>query len=280
MSLETWVWIDPDGNEMPIDVMRGKKGVYSPVYASKILGLPDGSGGYFDRSIVNARNVDLPVAVQGTSGSDLSSNMRSLSRALNARNGTGRLQVTRDGATRYLNCRYSGGLDNAEVINSLARKSVLTFAAADPYWYGATQEIDQAQQTGANVGFFPLFPLQLIASQVFADITIANNGDVEAWPVWTISGPGDTLEMTNQRTGLTLGLDLDLAVDEYVVIDSRPLVKTILDDAGNNMYPMLRTGQKYLWSLLPGDNNVSINLNGATGDSLVHVEFTERHVSY
>jgi len=171
-------------------------------------------------------------------------------------------------------------LDSASLEGIAARSATLQFKASDPHWYAASPITgSQSQQAGGD-GWFPIFPLRVTASSVFATVDITNNGDGEAWPVWTITGPGSTLVLENTITGETLGVDCNLDAGEQMIIDTRPGKKTIVDGSGNNLFDLIISGQMAMWSLSKGLNQINIYLASATVDSLVAWSFYERYMSH
>lgn len=279
MAADTWTWVAPDASETTLVTLRGKRGVFMPNYDLTAQRLPDGSASYLQFVGMQPRAVDLPIQITAASHDALRTSVRALAKVLHARNGDGYLKVTRSGIARKLTCRYTGGLEQASYFSDRALEAVLSFEAADPLWYATTNQTGSYSQAVASGGWFPFFPLRLITSAVFKNVTVTNPGDVEAWPIWTITGPGATLILKNLTSGLELGLDINLAASEQIVIDTRPLIKTIVNGAGDNLYALLRSGQKSLWPLLAGDNNVQILLNNATGASLVDLAYTPSYLS-
>jgi hypothetical protein len=84
--------------------------------------------------------------------------------------GDGALKSTSiDGSQRFLNCRYSGGLEISES-GQTWQKVVLVLKAFDPFWYDSTTQVQTFKINESPGTFFPIFPLRLSSSAVFADI--------------------------------------------------------------------------------------------------------------
>jgi hypothetical protein len=100
-------------------------------------------------------------------------------------------------------------------------------------------------------------------------------GDVEAYPLWTITGPGGSLILHHLDTGQKLVLNAPIAVGQTVTIDTRPQLQTIVDQAGTNLWPYADVGSA-LWPLQPGSNNVALLLSGANTNSAINLAYTRR----
>lgn len=71
-------------------------------------------------------------------------------------------------------------------------------------------------------GFGP--PFYISSGQTLANARMDNPGDVEAWPVWTITGPVDTVSVG--VAGRTVTVPFPLLEGESLVIDTRPTEQT------------------------------------------------------
>jgi hypothetical protein len=125
--------------------------------------------------------------------------------------------------------------------------------------------------------FFPFFPLTLLNSSLFASVTAQNDGDVDAWPIWTIEGPGSSILLRNQTTGKVLSLpSVTLTAGQQVQIDTRPNRRSVTV-LGVNGFSSLSSDSN-LWPLVSGANGISIEMGGTGADSRVTLRFTERYL--
>lgn len=124
---------------------------------------------------------------------------------------------------RYLNCRFiNDGGQAYEVDPSSLGWAVygVSLVAEDPYWY--EDLITKSFYMGVDevdfipVGGAPDFHITAGASLTNSEVT--NPGDVEAWPVWTIRGPGSNISIIVD--GAELALIPALAANDVVVIDT------------------------------------------------------------
>lgn len=125
--------------------------------------------------------------------------------------------------------------------------------------------------------FFPFFPLTLTNTILFASVVATNDGDVEAWPQWTIEGPASDIILTNTTTGERLALlGYTLPEGESIVIDTRPNRKSITRGA-TNLFPSLSSSSR-LWSLGLGDNGISVEMANTGANSRVILRFVQRYL--
>lgn len=147
-------------------------------------------------------------------------------------------------------------------------------AETDPWWQDVG-DITADFRTGAPATFFPFFPLRLSSSEVFADAQVVNDGDVEAWPVWVITGPGSGVVLRNLTTGTMLSVAVNLAAGESLTVDTRPGHKTVTANDGSNAFNLVGATSS-LWSLLVGTNSIRIELGAATSSSVVSLRYKRR----
>jgi hypothetical protein len=103
---------------------------------------------------------------------------------------------------------------------------------------------------------------------------IDNPGEVDAWPVWTITGPATVITATNVSTGQSFVLTKTLAAGELVTITTqRPTVRGPL---GENLVNALNWPSCYLWPLIPGTNQVNFAVAGASTGTAIELSFYPR----
>lgn len=208
--------------------------------------------------------------------------LRTLARQMNPQAGDGRLRHTaEDGAVRELTCRYVDGLEGDRVRGQAGpnyRRGALVFRAHDPYWSDTTG-MSSTFGVSAAAPFYadsPFFGLRLTSDVVIGTQTVDNTGDVETWPVWTVVGPSTSVTVENLTTGARLHLPVPLNSGQSLVIDTRPLRKTVRRNDGANLFGQIDGS---LWSLMTGPNRVTISLPGATTASYVTLDYQRRWLS-
>lgn len=209
-----------------------------------------------------------------TSRAAVRAGLADLAEILNPLLGEGTLSLTNEAAvTRQIAAVYFAGLDDADEGTVTTQPLVLQFHHADPFWYDPS-DTATSFASGETPGlFFPIGPqVRLASSTVYGQPTVTNSGSIDAYPVWTITGPGTDLVLTNDTTGETLSVGYTLNAGDVIVIDTRPGagVTAVTDSAGTNLYQYL-TGS--LWALVPGANSITIGLSGATSASSVQLAY-------
>lgn len=269
-----------------IGVLVGAKGLLMPAVSLIEQETPFLDGSRITGVRMPAREVDLPVLVQADTTAALRTALRQMTGWLDPHRGDGTLRLTApDGTQRDLFCRYAGGLESATDDSTQAGPNwwvvALTLRAADPYFY-ATLPTTYSFSTAAPVPFFPIFPLHLSESSVISSARPNNTGDVEAWPIWTITGPATSVTLGNTTTGDSLTLNTALGVGDTIVIDTRPGRKSVvLTGAGGAQSNALGaiTPTSSLWPLAIGFNDLNITMSSSGASSLIRLDFSARFLS-
>lgn len=285
---ETVEWIDANGASTILQGVTSRhvawniSGRFAPPVLFEEEGIPEQDGLRLRATRFGAREFTLPVWVKASTESELRTSLRALVKAMNPKRGNGKIRVTSPvGDQREIVCRVSDGLGAVERLGDtstdLAQQLALVFRAHDPYWQ-AVSDITDTYVAATAAKFFPFFPLRLSSSTVFADASPDNIGDVDAWPVWSITGPGSGIVLRNLTTGYSMTLSTSLGIGETLAIDTRPGVKTVARGDGTNLFTDLST-TSYLWPLAEGVNQVRAEMASATAASTVTLAFRPRYLS-
>lgn len=278
---EVTEWIDADGISSTLDVEWNATGRGMPPVEFEEDKVPERAGSRVRAVRHGTRDITLPLWITAASPADLRTALRALMLTMDPSRGDGKIRVTSElGDQREVTCRYLAGLELAESLGStsgpLLQRVPVTFRAFDPYWY-AVSDSTASFSTGAAATFFPFFPLRLSASEVFATGNITNVGDVSAWPVWTITGPGSNPVLRNLTTGKMILLTTSISTGEGIVIDTREGAKSITKTDGTNIFSTLYELSS-LWPLQRGVNAVQVELTGSDSNSLVSVAYRPRYL--
>lgn len=199
----------------------------------------------------------------------------------NATPGTVFLRVTReDGAIREIEGVYAGGLDGDDAAGvDTWHDAMLSLYCPEAYWRDATATTHTFTSGVGVRSWFPYWPYDLTPSAVFAEESITNTGQIETWPVWTITGPCTDPTFTNLTTGEILELSgLTLAAGDVVTVDTSErgaTAKTIENQNGVNLWPYATT-TSVLWPLEKGANIVRVTMGGTSGASSVQLSYRRR----
>ena len=118
-------------------------------------------------------------------------------------------------------------------------------------------------------------PFDINSATGIGAFSVQNNGDVETWPIWVFTGPGQNPTLTNQTTGEILHLILTLSAGQVLTIDTRPGIKTITREDGSNQYGNLDP-TSILWSLRPSLTAITAAFTSTTSASSVALRFKQR----
>lgn len=243
-----------------------------PPVSITTLKVPQAQGGRFRGARHEERLATIPVVVPGPM--DGRDELRRWAAALDPLKGEGTLTVVQGPhAGRQLTCTYEAGLESYAEEFGLLGLTTLAFRAAEPYWQDATESSLTATIDSMARTWFPFLPLILGGSDVFAVATITNTGDVNAWPIVTVFGPGTELTVRNDTTGLAWRFEGDMVAGSSLVVDHRPGHKSARLD-GFNAFGRLAP-ESALFPLVAGPNRISIGF--ATGTAASSVRFAWRN---
>lgn len=258
----------------------GAKGLSMPTFEFGIEALTVNLSRY-QQVKTGKRIVELPLLVQASSALALETEISNINKLLNPLDGDSILTITRaDGTQRKLTCRYlegnEGDYGNGQY-GLVWIKFILSLQAIDPIFYDVIPVADNF--AGTNLAtFFPVgrnfFPMSLSGSTVVGAATVQNPGSVDAWPIWTIIGPGDNLILRNITTEKKLSLPVSLLPSDKVTIDTRPDKKTVLLNDSVNYFPKLALNYSALWPFVKGRNDIQLEMtNIISGVSSISYTF-------
>jgi hypothetical protein len=264
---ETAQWIDADGVATDLEVSWDVSGRFMPPIVFEEDGIPQQPGLRLRAVRHDVRTFMLTLWITAADGPSLRLAMRDLVTKMDPHRGPGAIVFTTPvGDLRQITCSYASGLEVGEKLGESSGPTVqiaaVTFRAHDPYWADVA-DTSAVFTTGALPNFFPFFPLRLSSSQVVVDTTIDNLGDLDAWPLITITGPGSVINAANLTTGLYLDFGTgSIGTGQSVIIDTRPGAKTVVMQDGLNVFAAL-SATSALWSLVPGNNAIRLTMSGA-----------------
>lgn len=191
--------------------------------------------------------------------------------------GPGQLRWTDGLQTRTLKqVIYEGGFDGSGIFTLRERVAVASMLALDPWWYGpaASQVIPFASPTGFNaaLAFSSLFPFDGGGSTA-----VAVDGDGDAWPVFTITGPETTLVVSSG--GISWQLSAALAAGHTLVVDHRPGSRGPSLDGAPIDWSLLTEASRLFPLAASGSTAVITGATGTTANSQVLMAFEPRYLT-
>lgn len=236
-----------------------------------------GDGGVWRRTRRNPRIIDLPILVFGDDRGDLQTKLRRLAQILSDRVGPTKIQVDfgDESATVYTyGYLIDGGTTTYGADGTQQHcRWVVSLKCPDPYWTSETAISFKIQQNTDVDGLLPyLGELRLTDGQSLGTTTVTNPGEVEAWPVWQITGPCDAFTVTKDGVGFTY--TGTIAAGATVTVNTK--TGTVTNSSGTNLYANLSAAPK-LFSLPSGTNIVTVTATNPTAATLIQCYFNPRH---
>lgn len=249
-------------------------GLQLPVYEHTSDIIPGVPGERWRSTRVAARPISLPMHIYATDRDTYRARARRLCAAF-APDG-GRMgvlsMIEADGQERRMRAIYNAGLEGVEGGSNGGENwwtFVISLTAYDPFWY-APDPVTVDLEYAAPIEFFP--HMQLSSSQVLGGLSLYNEGDVPAYGIWTITGPGNDPVLTSPDGVSALGLTGEIPAGSVLVIDTRPGMQDITLD-GVNWWPHI-TDQMAMWPIPTGTSTATLSMTGATADSKISLTFT------
>jgi hypothetical protein len=174
------------------------------------------------------RRVFWPLAIRGANAAEWLTTSRAFFAGLST-DRTGTFKVTaNDGQVRSIPLRLLS--QDEQVFDSdpdlFAREVVgVDLVADDPFWRGP-QVLQTFQTAQVAAQFFETagtHVLNLMSSSTTASATVSNPGEVDAWPLWTITGPASSFTIGVGST--VISATMSLLVGESVQVSTDPTVQ-------------------------------------------------------
>lgn len=235
-----------------------------------------GDGGVWRSSRRGVRDLDLPIAILGTSRDDVETKLRRLARLLQDTSGATRIVATYStGTSVYLDAHFTGGAETQFGDDAGLNwcRWVVTLQAPQPYWKTGSESSFSFGSGNTGRGLLPkLTKLRVSSSQTLGLVTVNNVGDVPAYPRWVIKGPVTNLRITDGTR--SFGFPGTILQGKTYTIDT--LNATVVDEQGSNLYAELGTAPK-LFTLLPGTQSIEVTGDEATADTEVVCYYSPRY---
>lgn len=276
-------WTAPDGSVWLLDVPS--EGWCTPDEVSGLGAAPISlvtdahpRGGARVRHIQpQPRTITWPLLVEGTTHGEFLGRWRALADAFvqTRRLGPGTLRIARpDGTWREIQAYYEAGYDGEPGQGHTWDTVVLSLWCEDPYWMGPEVADFRAYQAAADPFLNPF--MTVADSQVLGATTVFNPGSVEAWPVWTITGPATDVTATNTTTDEAWVLTPDSlgAGDVATVTTDPPAVRGPADEIWTGL---LDWPASALWGLQPGLNSITFAVSDAAAGTRIDWSYRPRY---
>jgi hypothetical protein len=231
-------------------------------------------GSEWDGARIARGSVFLPLRVSGHDSMDFIDKHTAFKRSLDPSQ-LGSLRVSRpDGTSRTIACRYESGADSAiELDPVMMCRAVygVTWANAEPFWSG--EPVVKEFAYAAASSFFPGPPFTLASASTLASATVVNPGDVEAYPVWRVTGPFTGFEVGVGAS--VVAITLTRTAGQWVEIDMNPRRLTIVDNAGTRRWDAAT--EAVFEPIPPGEVALTTQVDDPDVGTKVTLSFTPRY---
>ena len=142
-------------------------------------------------------------------------------------------------------------------------------------WAGAPGESasEELRPASDDVQAVPFFPIMLSASTIQGAKQLDIQGDADAYPIWTVYGPGEDFEIINRTTGERFFLEGEIT--SPITIDTR--TEQLSAEGMSNMELWARVPRELsTFPLRPGRNDISFVIVNATEQSRVELRYAEQ----
>lgn len=248
------------------------------------------------------RPFSLPVVIHADTLDKLQEYRRHLTAVFNPTLGEGVFTVGYpNGERRHLAARYASGLDVAERGRAgypYQDSYTIVMKARDPLPYGDEHTIvfDPPQSytffapPGDQTNVF-----YISSATTTGDVEVLIDGEETVRPEWAFKGPASTATLRNRDTGQTLELTPNLPAGRGLLVDTDPrtpaaqkiMAGDVVDVPGGgwdvvnlvNVWATTAGQFPVLWPLLPGVNNITVNVNGTVpGVSSARLVYRPRYL--
>jgi hypothetical protein len=236
------------------------------------LGLPQlsvqwlegaGDGAAYRGRRVLPRDIDIPLDIVGRDRAHLSALVTRLARVL--ADECTLTYIDEPGVRWSTAVRWTGGGSIDPGAGGRDIQTVITLRAPSPYFLSESPQTVAIGGTVAASFLSSMSAMPLSSSQAIGTVELSNDGDVPAYPVWEVTGPGDNFKAVSP-TGEVLHWTGTLAAGEKLVVDMG--AGTVKDSTGANRYTALNTAPRF-WSVAPGASTATASLLNITTASKV-----------
>lgn len=291
----TATWIDPTGREWALSDTSHELGWFTtsgpagwgstPV---ELVTDPLPRGGEQVRFIRSKpRRMQWPLYIGGRDHVEYTNRRRAITRAFTMttqRMTPGWMRVARPGGeARVIACYFEQGMEGEAGQDWLSSRNVIQLYCPDGYWSDikpVTVERTFAPEQNPFISPFITITSSRVLSGDEGDppTVIDNIGDVEAWPVWTLTGPLTKVTAENNTVGSRFALTYPLAAGQTITITTNPVTVRGPGDANFARYvDWFNPDGTELWPLLDGPNEIQFRVDGAGAGTKVQLAFTPRY---
>lgn len=224
-----------------------------------------GDGAAYRGRRVLPRDIDIPLDIVGRNRVHLSELVTRLARVLADESGLTLTYIDNTGGRWSTPVAWIGGGEMDAGTGTRDVQTTITLRAPSPYFLADSAQTVPIGGSGAGAFLSSMSNMPLAPSQAIGSIQLSNDGDVNAYPVWEVTGPGDNFKAISP-TGKTLHWTGTLAAGEKLIVDMG--AGTVKDGTGANRYASLAAAPAF-WSIPPGTTTATASLLNTTSASKI-----------
>ena len=280
-----YAWIDRNGVERDLTyasspelfVSKGSLGLGAPPVQIADEKLPWAAGSIVRQQSVQPAKMTVPITVVKGSMAALVAAVDTLRDWFDTGNEASRtpgyFRVTReDDTVRQRLSYYAGGLEgNLQDGGPTHVTYAVDLVAPDPW---PTDEADQSQTW--SIADYPWN-----GSAFVGPVAVFNDGQLDAYPVWTVTGPAQGVALFNTTTGKSWGWGGIVPAGQSLTVDTRPASQRFtypvtFTDSGASAYASIVSTSE-MWWLVPGVNGMLISIGALTdANTRVQLDYRQR----
>ncbi|MEV0410319.1 hypothetical protein AB0I68_05755 [Streptomyces sp. NPDC050448] len=241
----------------------------SPALDSGTVPRSDAHGAYLGRLLAQPRTITIDDVVIRTEPRRMGAAVRTLRAATALRDDEQPLVVQLDDEPPLLSfarcLRRSVPVQVGGYAIGIVQGAALQFEATDPRRYSLVEQQAETGLPSAEPGLdwqvSPgperlLYPVQFGSPGSTGSLLAVNEGDAPSHPVISIRGPVSLPSVTNLATGEAVEYDIDLALDDELLADTREGTVTLNGTAARLYTATARSAPENLFVLAPGTTSL------------------------
>ncbi|WP_371671222.1 phage tail family protein [Streptomyces sp. NBC_00289] len=229
-----------------------------------------GDGAAYRGRRVLPRDIDVPLDIVGRDRSHLAELVTRLARVL--ADDCTLTYIDSEGVRWSTPVRWTGGGDIDPASGERDVQTVVTVRAPSPYFLAESPQTVTIGGATAAPFLSSMSAMPVSSSQAIGSAELTNEGDVPAYPVFQVFGPGDNFKAIGP-SGETLWYTGSITSNGSITVDMGTGV--VKDGSGANVYRYLSTAPRF-WSVPPGTSTIAVSLLNTSAASRVVVSWRPR----
>ncbi len=236
------------------------------------------NGSVLGSRLYGQRSLKIAGELIGTDASDYETLRRNIQEACALHNGlkdmiiTTRsgLEVTADYIVENLELPYQKG-------NVIRGNYDISIICPYPFFKSTTDKSEEVLHFGSFGGVVPSVIPFAMSSGGGSAVNCENEGNVYAYPIFTIHGEVENPSILNDKTGESLSLNYTIPSGKTVEIDV--FNRTVKLNTGENLLDYLTVSDDEFWVVLEvGDNNIKFTGTNPSGSAKVVVDYNDSYL--